>query len=135
LLRLSSDMARHAARETRQAGLTLIELLVVLAIIAVLAAIAIPNYAAFRKRAYEAEAKECLGELRKLAWVFFMENGAFPTLDQLEQWGYWKDPSGSAYEYMGIPPRYVAQPKPGGPADGMKSWVMIIGTDGSATLQ
>ena len=135
MLRVGFGMARYAGKRTNKAGFTLIEMIVVLAIIAVLAAIAIANYAAFKKRAYEAEAKECLGELRKLAWVFYMENGAFPTLDQLELWGYWKDPGGSVYEYMGIPPRYVAQPKPGGPADGMKSWVLIVSTDGSAILQ
>lgn len=116
-------------------GLTLIELIVVLAILAILAVVAIPNYLAFRKRAYETEAKQNLGELRKLAWVFFIETGAFPTIDQLEHWGYWKDPPNAVYEYIGAPPRYVAQPKPGSPVDGMKSWVLVVNTDGSATLQ
>ncbi len=122
-------------REENESGLTLIELIVVLAIIAILAALAIPNYMSFRKRAYEAEAKQHLGELRKLAWVFYMETGNFPTIDQLVYWGYWKDPRTAVYDYVGSPPRYVAQPKPGGPADGMKSWILTVHTDGSATLR
>lgn len=122
-------------KRKKQAGLTLIELIVVLAIIAVLAATAIPNYLSFRRKAYEAEAKQHLAELRKLAWVFYMENGNFPTIDQLELWGYWKNPVNAVYEYVGMPPRYVAQPKPGGPADGMKSWILVVGTDGTAILR
>jgi prepilin-type N-terminal cleavage/methylation domain-containing protein len=119
----------------KQQGMTIIELIVVLAILAILASVSLPQYLAFQRKAYEAEAKQSLGELRKLAWVYYIENGVFPTLDHLEAWGYWKDPDNAVYDYIGAPPRYIAQPKPGSPVDGMKSWVLVVYADGTAILQ
>ena len=55
-------------------GFTLIELLVVVAIIGILAAIAVPQFSAFRKRAYDSTAMSDLGNIRTAQEAYFADN-------------------------------------------------------------
>lgn len=65
-LRLQSD-----------AGFTLIELLVVVAIIGILAAIAIPQFAAYRKRGHEAQVKSDLRNAAVAEEAYFAANSTY----------------------------------------------------------
>ncbi len=60
-------------------GFTLIELLVVVAIIGILAAIAIPQFAKYRQRAYNSAAQSDLRNLSTSLEAYFTDNQEYPS--------------------------------------------------------
>ena len=65
--------------KTRQSGFTLIELLVVVAIIGVLAAIALPAYANYRARGFDATARSDLRNLITAQEAYFVDYSEYAT--------------------------------------------------------
>ena|ERR1041384_8039548 len=61
----------------KEEGFTLIELLVVIAIIGILAAIAIPQFAAYRKRSFEAQVKSDLHNAAVAQEAYFVTNNVY----------------------------------------------------------
>ena len=60
-----------------EGGFTLIELLVVIAIIGILAAIAIPQFAAYRRRSFEAQAKSDLHNAAVAEEAYFVNGNTY----------------------------------------------------------
>ena len=60
-------------------GFTLIELLIVVAIIGILAAIAIPQFAAYRMRGYNAAANSDLKNFKTALEAYFADNNQYPN--------------------------------------------------------
>ena len=61
-----------------QKGFTLIELMIVIAIIGILAAIAIPQFSAYRVKAYNSAALSDLRNCRTSMEAYFADNQAYP---------------------------------------------------------
>lgn len=59
-------------------GFTLVELLIVVAVIAVLAAIAIPQFAVYREKVYNATAHADLKNVKTVLEAFYTERNHYP---------------------------------------------------------
>jgi type II secretion system protein G len=64
-----------------QKGFTLIELLIVVAIIGILAAIAIPQFASYRKKAFDSAAQSDLKTMRTELEGYYTDNFYYPGAD------------------------------------------------------
>ena len=65
----------------REKGFTLIELLVVIAIIGILAAIAIPQFAEYRQRGFDARAKSDLRNVATAQEAYFVDYEVYKVCD------------------------------------------------------
>lgn len=59
---------------------TLIELIVVIIIVGILAAVGISQYSKTVEKGRDAEAKQILGDIRKLAYEYYLQNSTFTTI-------------------------------------------------------
>jgi type IV pilus assembly protein PilA len=67
-------------RLSSKKGFTLIELLIVVAIIGILAAIAIPQFASYRAKAYNSAAESDLRNFKTAMESVFADDQQYPTL-------------------------------------------------------
>jgi prepilin-type N-terminal cleavage/methylation domain-containing protein len=77
LAKKGAVLSMNSFRLRSESGFTLIELLVVVAIIGILAAIAIPQFAAYRKRGYEATLKSDLRNAATSEEAYFAQTQTY----------------------------------------------------------
>jgi type IV pilus assembly protein PilA len=70
-------MFNSLKKHRNQKGFTLIELMIVVAIIGILAAIAIPQFAAYRERAFIASMKGDLNSVRTSEEAYYADNNVY----------------------------------------------------------
>ena len=81
-------------------GFTLVELLIVILIISILATILIPNFTAFRRRAYDAVVLSYLNDVAKFEEIYIIDyNNYTPSLSNLYPLGLKPVPSGVSIAY------------------------------------
>ena len=71
-------MVQVFRKKRGQKGFTLIELMIVIAIIGILAAIAIPQFSAYRAKAYNSAANSDLKNLKTGMEAFMADNQQYP---------------------------------------------------------
>lgn len=71
-------MMTKSRDKKRQKGFTLIELLIVVAIIGILAAIAIPQFASYRRKAFNSAAQSDLKTIRTSLEGFYTDTFYYP---------------------------------------------------------
>ncbi len=72
-------MLNYINKKKAEKGFTLIELMIVVAIIGILAAIAIPQFAEYRKKAYNGAAESDLRNMMTAEEAYFADNQAYTS--------------------------------------------------------
>ena len=71
-------MLTRIRKKLNNKGFTLIELMIVIAIIGILAAIAIPQFASYRQKAYNAAALSDLKTVKTTLEAYYADNQFYP---------------------------------------------------------
>ncbi len=88
-------MGTGDADTRRSAGFTLVELLIVVVIIGILAAIAIPQFASTKEKAFDASAKSDLRNLMTAEESYFYDYAAYSAATQASAGAPFKDANGN----------------------------------------